>query len=85
RAGYDIRSFEENGSDRLIEVKTTTHGHATPFFVSRNEVQTSEKNADRYHLYRLFAFKARPRLFTLQGALTSTCSLDPTNFVATVT
>jgi len=34
--GYDIRSFERDGSDRFIEVKTTAYGKQTPFFVSRN-------------------------------------------------
>ncbi len=30
--GYDIHSFEEDGRDRLIEVKTTRFGALTPFF-----------------------------------------------------
>src|SRR5690242_10651773 len=36
--GYDIQSFEPDGRDRLIEVKTTRFGAMTPFFASRNEV-----------------------------------------------
>jgi hypothetical protein len=48
--GYDIRSFEESGADRLIEVKTTKYGRATPFFVSRNEVAVSQSRAQAYHL-----------------------------------
>jgi len=40
--GYDILSFNEIGTERLIEVKTTKYGADTPFFVSRNEVSTSE-------------------------------------------
>ena len=61
REGYDILSFEENGSERLIEVKTTKYGGETPFFVTRNEVAASERHAARYHLYRLFAFREAPR------------------------
>lgn len=30
-AGFDILSFEENGSDRYIEAKTTKYGKNTPF------------------------------------------------------
>ncbi len=82
REGFDIRSFEPDGSDRLIEVKTTKHGRETPFFLSRNEVRVSQSRADRYHLYRLFEFRANPRMFTLKGALSSTCTLDPISFVA---
>lgn len=39
--GFDILSFEMDGRDRLIEVKTTRFGASTPFFVSRNEVSVS--------------------------------------------
>jgi hypothetical protein len=31
-AGFDIRSFETNGTDRLIEAKTTKYGKSTPFY-----------------------------------------------------
>ena len=36
--GYDVLSFESNGRERLIEVKTTAFGELTPFYVSRNEI-----------------------------------------------
>ena len=55
--GFDILSFEESGRDRLIEVKTTKYGASTPFFVSANEVRVSERESDRYQLYRVFAFR----------------------------
>ena len=29
--GFDILSFDENGKDRLVEVKTTVYGLNTPF------------------------------------------------------
>ena len=80
--GYDILSFEESGAERLIEVKTTKYGNKTPFFVSRNEVATSERNAVRYHLYRLFAFREAPRLYTLPGAIQSTCLLSAETYRA---
>jgi hypothetical protein len=82
REGFDIRSFEANGSDRLIEVKTTKHGRDTPFFLSRNEVRVSQAHSASYNLYRLFEFKAEPRMFTLKGALSSTCVLDPISYIA---
>jgi len=80
--GYDILSFEENGAERLIEVKTTKYGSETPFFVTRNEVATSERHATRYQVYRLFAFRESPRLYTLPGAIGSTCRLSAANFLA---
>lgn len=82
--GFDILSYEKSGTKRLIEVKTTKYGPHTPFFVSRNEVQISKAHAKQYHLYRVFAFRIDPRLFALHGALSSTCDLDPTTYIATV-
>ena len=83
-AGYDVLSFEQSGEEKLIEVKTTKYGAHAPFFVSRNELEVSKAQASRYHLYRVFEFRERPLLFTLHGALSSTCALDPTNYIARV-
>lgn len=80
--GYDILSFEETGAERLVEVKTTKYGSETPFFVSRNEVATSERHAVQYQVYRLFAFREAPRLYTLPGAIGTTCRLSATTFLA---
>ncbi|RHW22118.1 DUF3883 domain-containing protein [Pseudomonas jilinensis] len=55
-AGFDILSFEADGSDRYIEAKTTKYGKQTPFYVTPNELRFSERNAARYHLYRVFGF-----------------------------
>jgi len=82
--GFDILSFEESGRERLIEVKTTKYGRETPFFVSRNELVVSEARADLYHLYRLFAFRNGPRIFTLNGALSATCRLAASTYMASV-
>jgi len=80
--GYDILSFESDGAERLIEVKTTKYGKETPFFVTRNEVAVSEKHSDLYHVYRLFCFRHAPGLFTLAGAIDRSCSLSAATFVA---
>jgi hypothetical protein len=80
--GYDILSFERDGRERLIEVKTTRFGVWTPFFASRKEVNVSEQRAEQYQLYRIFAFDAQPRLFALPGSLRKTCRLDPYTYSA---
>lgn len=81
-SGYDIRSFEAQGIDRFIEVKTTAYGKQTPFFVSRNEVSVSQEYQSRFHLYRLFEFRNDPRLYTLNGSLDQVCLLEPVQFAA---
>lgn len=83
-AGFDIRSFEENGEDRLIEVKTTAYGKQTPFFLSRNEVDVSRERASRYHLYRVFRFRQDPRLYTVNGSLERICRLEAVQFRARI-
>lgn len=80
--GFDVLSFERDGRERLIEVKTTAFGELTPFFVSRNELARSNADAERYQLYRVFDFRKRPRLFNLPGAIESHCQLDATTFLA---
>jgi len=80
--GYDVLSFESDGKERLIEVKTTTFGRDTPFFVSRGELALSKGARDQFHLYRLFEFRKSPRLFDLPGALDQHCLLDPVTYRA---
>lgn len=68
-AGYDIASFELSGSERLIEVKTTTGTDRTPFFLTRNEEALSRERPDAFRLYRLYDFRRAPRVFTLKPPL----------------
>ena len=82
--GFDVLSFELDGSERLVEVKTTVMAQMSPFFVSRNEVEVSKYRSSQYHLYRLYRFVKSPKLFILKGSLTSTCQLDPMAYRAEV-
>lgn len=83
-AGYDILSFEEDGRERFIEVKTTAYIAETPFYVSRNELSFSTEQSAQFHLYRLFDFRKRVRMFMLAGALDANCRLDPVSYRAEV-
>lgn len=80
--GYDVLSFEANGRERYIEVKTTAFGEMTPFFVSANEARFARASAEQFRLYRLFDFRAAPRLFELVGAIEQHCILDAATFRA---
>lgn len=80
--GFDILSFETDGRERLVEVKTTRFGQMTPFFASKNEVEVSDERSGEYHVYRLFDFSKSPRLFMLGGSMRSTCSLEVALFRA---
>ena len=82
--GFDIHSFETDGRDRLIEVKTTSFGAMTPFFASKREVAVSEERAQNFSLYRVFKFREAPRIFILAGSLRESCDLDPVQFRASL-
>jgi len=79
--GYDILSFEPDGREKYIEVKTTSFGKETPFFISRGEIQFAEDHAEQFHLYRLFEFRKAPKLFDLSGPVKSHCFVNPISFV----
>ncbi|SEQ25552.1 protein of unknown function [Solimonas aquatica] len=81
-AGFDIMSFDVSGKELLIEVKTTKYGSETPFYVSSNEVAVSNREAERYQVYRLFDFRQTPRLYTLPGAIEVSCLLSPRTYLA---
>ncbi|MBI3044898.1 MAG: DUF3883 domain-containing protein [Betaproteobacteria bacterium] len=80
--GFDVLSFDVNGRETLIEVKTTSFGRETPFFITRNEVALSQSEADSFHIYRLFDFRREPRLFSLRGPVEKHCNLDPVTYQA---
>jgi Domain of unknown function (DUF3883) len=82
--GYDVRSFGRDGSELLIEVKTTGYGKLTPFFVSPNELGVSRDRSPQWQLYRLFDFRTNPRFFSIAGALDVACSLEPSQYLARV-
>ena len=83
--GYDVLSFEEkDGSEKLVEVKTTVWGKFFPFFVTETEVRCSEAMARQFHLFRVFDFARSPRVYVLHGSLREACGLEPVLFRATV-
>jgi len=81
--GYDVLSFEADGRERYIEVKTTAHDASAPFFVSVNEADFAREQAERFRLYRLYHFRTDPKFFELPGAIEQHCHLDPATFKAT--
>jgi hypothetical protein len=75
-AGYDILSFARDGTERLLEVKTT------PFFLSENERSLSDERPDAFRLFRLYDVHKQPRAFELTPPLTQFVTLQATNYRA---
>lgn len=53
-AGYDIKSFNENGEEKFIEVKSTSHKLGNnKIFITANELEKS-KELKNYYFYFVF-------------------------------
>lgn len=63
--GFDIRSFNDAGDPRLVEVKTTRMGPHTPFFMSNGEMDLALTCQTEYRLARVFHWGLRPQVFFL--------------------
>lgn len=81
-AGYDVRSFEPNGSERLLEVKTTCGNERTPFWMTRRECDVASENLDAYRLRRVFHFRNGLKMFDIAPPLEFRLLLTPTAFMA---
>jgi hypothetical protein len=59
--GYDILSFDENGNEIHIEVKTnSSNTNYLDFYISDNELQHL-KNEGNYYIYYLYNIKNKPK------------------------
>jgi len=83
-AGYDIQSFDVDGSNRLIEVKTTNGWERTPFHITCNELEVAEKLHDDWRLVRLWNFAREPKAFELRAPLQAHVSLMATSYQASL-
>lgn len=81
-AGYDILSFDTQGKERLLEVKTTVGADVTPFYMTRNELSLSEERPDVFRLCRVFDFSTSPRMFELAPPLEALVHLAPLSYEA---
>mgnify|MGYP001347847601 CR=1 FL=1 len=79
-AGYDIKSFENDGTEKYIEVKTTFGDKNRPFPITANEVEVSKKLKDKYWIYRIHSVKLKKgqvSMYKLQGPVDEQFELTP--------
>jgi hypothetical protein len=81
-AGYDIRSFNESGSERLLEVKTTAGPRTTPFYLTENERTFADERADAFRIFRLYDFARKQKAFEIVPPLENSVILNPTAYRA---
>jgi Domain of unknown function (DUF3883) len=73
---------EPDGSDRLIEVKTTNGWERTPFHITRNELAAADAKRNDSLLVRLWNFARQPRAFELRPPLEAHVSLMASSYQA---
>lgn len=78
--GYDIRSFDVDGNERLLEVKTTRQGKNHPFFITDAEVRASRELGPSYRLVRVYDFGTNPRIYELEGPVDEHGKLYPSEY-----
>jgi hypothetical protein len=76
--GFDIASFESDGTTLCIEVKTTALGREAPFFVSPAELAAGQ-DLRGYRLYRVHSWP-KPKVFVLDGERLRAATLEPASF-----
>lgn len=85
--GYDILSFDENGNEIFIEVKTTVNKNPDQFFITKNELLVMSEKDEAYHLYFVYEFdeiKNSGKIKILKGEkeIMNNISLEPLNYSA---
>lgn len=84
--GYDIKSYEENGEVRYIEVKTTSSVNRADIFISQNEVEFGKKHSN-YWIYIVTDINnEQPTIYPFENPLIkdNNIKLQPVNYKATI-
>ncbi|WP_315307631.1 DUF3883 domain-containing protein [Enterococcus devriesei] len=83
--GYDIRSYNEDGTERQIEVKSTSSlkSKKLEFYLSANELQRA-KILPNYLLYRVFDVEESPEIVMIESPFSiekiDEIDITPTNY-----
>ncbi|MDX1444396.1 MAG: DUF3883 domain-containing protein, partial [Gammaproteobacteria bacterium] len=80
--GYDIKSFEDNGSERFICVKTTNYGSRFPFTLSVQELERAQQNPRHFYIYRVFQMSRGAKVFIMPATRLELKKLQPVAFRA---
>jgi hypothetical protein len=80
--GYDVRSFEPDGQERLLEIKTTCGHERTAFWLTRREVDVAAENSEVYRLRRVFHFRNRAQMFEICPPLEEGLVMTAATFLA---
>jgi hypothetical protein len=79
-AGYDIASFEADGRDRHIEVKSTRLGPTTPFYLSAWELAYADDHPEVACIYRLYDLDDDPKIYIVRPPYDESLTMEATTY-----
>lgn len=65
--GYDVLSYNDDGSKRYIEVKSTNSSERTTFYITATELAACKKYGEAYYIYRLYKENGEWQISYYQG------------------
>ncbi|MDH6367989.1 MULTISPECIES: DUF3578 domain-containing protein [unclassified Breznakia] len=86
-ASYDIKSVDEHGNVKYIEVKTTRGDVCTPFYITDKEYNFLEQNRESYYLYRVYNFNPKKKTaeyIVLHDELPEMLNMKPISYQVTL-
>ena len=81
--GFDVYSFDEEGREKFIEVKTTTGSWKNRFYLTRHEIKFMRENKSSYSLFRVYNFDEENNsgeFFELKNRIETRLLMEPTQF-----
>ncbi|PGZ14683.1 DUF3883 domain-containing protein [Bacillus cereus] len=83
--GYDIKSFEIDGTEIYIEVKGSSETVNKGFLISDSEVRFSRESTEQFYLYRVYDLNSnKPKFFKLKGPIEEHFDLVQTEYFAKI-
>lgn len=83
---FDVLSYDKDGNEKYIEVKTTKGSLNNIFHISESEVRFSHQYGERYYLYRVYNFNVKTMsadLKIIKGPIDRE-KLEPTNYTCRI-
>lgn len=83
---FDVLSYDVEGNEKYIEVKTTKGGLNSAFHISEREVEFSHQYGDKYHLYRVYNLNEKTKTadYEIVKGPIKRERLKPTNYVCRI-
>lgn len=82
-AGFDILTFDVSGNPIFVEVKTTTGGKNSRFFISSNELAFCKNNPENYRLVQVYDFDSnlnKGEVSVYTGIELQNFNIEPVNY-----